>query len=160
MNPQLQHIDFAMVGPDWLPKFERDFTFEDFLNPSETRPTCRGTFHSHRGLYHEVYNDLPPDPDLLIAFNAGISCTTHVMSWRETLHLIGCKKVPFLITGYNHKEVVDDASSMLEYEQMEMRLKIPATGNPFRGMRPFLDPSREGSDFYYSNASYAVLESK
>jgi len=172
LNPQLKQIDIVYVGPDVLPKDDSStFNLNNALMPHETKLTnCCGTIHRFHGLYHEKYSDIllscPTPPDLLVAFHSGISDENHFIKWYGTMEHIASlsssssdsddnNNVPFCITGYNHKEVEDDIEKLTNHFDMEV--KIPATANPFRGMRPHLDPGREGSDFIFGNASYAVL---
>ena len=159
INPQLKQIDIVLVGPDLDEDDEDSINFEKTLLPHEKRLNCCGTIHKRHGLYHERRNDLPsscPPPDLLVAFHSGITEHTHFVNWYKTLQQIASEDVPFCITGYNHKEVSDDVDRLTT--TFGMKVMIPPTANPFRGMRPYLDPAREGSDFTFGNASYAVVK--
>ena len=178
-NPQLEQIHIILIGPG-LPSFD-DNCVQDFnnhlLHTDEMRLNCKGAIHSLRGLYHVRHRDIPasyPPPDLRIAFQSGISDSAHAKSWTPTLHFIsrgngncnsngdndntainGRRRIPFCITGFNHQEVVDDTHRITE--EFQMKVQIPPSANPFRGMRPYLDPNREGSDFIFGNASYAIF---
>lgn len=155
LNPQCSVLDVVLVGPD-LPEQDRTYALSLCLAAHESPVTCGGQVRVLKGLYHQKTGDLRCAPDLRIAFNAGITDPIHFRSWRETLELLASEQVPFCVTGYNKKEVTDDVERL---RGMGFEEEISSTSNPFRSMRPFLDPNREESDFIYSNAFYAVLKS-
>ena len=155
LNPHLKYLRIYLIGPG-VPEVN-DVTLAGCLSEPEAPVLCKGGIKTIEGLYHDVVaadNSVEP-PDLIVAYNAGITEPTHFLTWAPTLTMIRkTGSVPFCITGYNHAEVVDDVGRL---ESLGLHAIIPPTPNPFRGLQPSLDPVRDPSDFIYSNASFAVL---
>ena len=114
-----------------------------------------GSIEHVSDLYHNSKAVRGPTPDMFVAFNPGVGDPSHLVNWMDTLELVKSRSnIPFCITGFNYLEVQNDVNVL---KRMGFEEKIPPTANPFRSMRPFLDPAREETDFYYGNKAYAVV---
>lgn len=156
LNPQLKRLDIVLVGPN-LPN-NCSYSYSQFTASHEATCHLKGSFEHAIDLYHTCSAAISgPVPDLFVAFNPGIHDPSYFPSWRPTLELLSKKRkgVPFCITGFNYLEVYHDVNKL---KAMGFQEKAPPTANPFRSMRPFLDPAREETDFCYGNKAYAILE--
>ena len=156
LNPQLEKLDVVIIGPELLEN--REWPYSGFLLPHEAPCHLKGKVRHEKALYHNcsaVVDGLIPD--LCVAFNSGIDDPSHFDSWMPTLQFLNAKRagVPFCITGFNHLEVVNATNKM---KAMGFQEKEPPAANPFRSMRPFLDPVEEESKFVFGNTTYAILE--
>lgn len=157
LNPQLKRLDIILVGPN-LPN-NRSYSYSQFTASHEATYHLKGSFDYVIDLYHTCSAAVSgPVPDLFVAFNPGIHDSSYFPSWRPTLELLSKKRkgVPLGITGFNYLEVYHDVNKLKAMGFQEE--KTPPTANPFRSMRPFLDPAREETDLCYGNKAYAILE--
>lgn len=148
----LKHLDLVYVGPNL--SSTKTTMFSDLTMPDEAPVHFHGSIQWIRGLYHEIITSEVPEPNFFVAFNAGISDPSHLVHWRPTLELLRHKSIPFAITGFNFLEVSDDVKKLKALGFQELIARKP---NPFRSMRPFLDPGREETDFCFSSKAYAVV---
>ncbi|CAJ1952843.1 unnamed protein product [Cylindrotheca closterium] len=155
LNPQLKRLDIVMVGPN-LPN-NYSHSYPQFVLSSEEAPChLEGTVDHVSGLYHRCPAASGPVPDLFVAFNPGFQEPSHFVTWRSTLELVKTRTgVPLCITGFNFSEVHNDVKVL---KGVGFQEKVPPTANPFRSTRPFLDPSREETDFIYNNKAYAIVQ--
>ena len=163
LNPHLKHIEIVLIGPgiddrgEWGAKDGIDLNSsvytqegEELLNTESSVVKC------FKGLYHDIFNssEMTP-PDLIVAFNAGISGPSHYVNWRPTLGLIKEMGVPLIITGFNREEVESDTQVL---HRLGHSIIVQPTPNPFRGLRPYRDPLPDPDDFYWANACYVCLK--
>jgi len=134
----------------------RTISYLNCLHPRENAVKCQGSIYEVKGLYHEVRQNMEAkNPDLLVAFNAGIAEEVHYKNWVQTLEMIKQGvPTPFLITGFNFKEVREDVKRL---KMLGFQEQVAPQSNPFRSLRPFLDPAREESDFIFGNSSYSIV---
>ncbi|CAJ1952841.1 unnamed protein product [Cylindrotheca closterium] len=153
LNPQLKRLDIVVVGPSLR---NYSYSYSHFLFPSEVPCHLDGTVDHVKDLYHNSSVASGPVPDLFMAFNPGFHDPSHFVNWRSTVELVRTRTgVPLCITGLNFSEVQNDVRIL---KDMGFQEKMPPTANPFRSMRPFLDPSREETDFIYNNKAYAIVQ--
>jgi hypothetical protein len=103
---------------------------------------------------------LDEQPSMILACHPGIVDPNYTSTRENTIRLIGDMNVPFVFTVYTtHKEVLLDTET-INKEFGGLNFIAPPTPNPFRGLRPFLDPMRDPGDFIFSNASFAVASKR
>lgn len=147
LNPALKEFRLHMFGPDVVGTND---IFQQCLAQETIRGTCTMSIQSHKGLYHETVTDCTDEPPtIVICPHAGLDDASYTSTWPTIDWLVR----PFLLTGYNHNEVVSDAALLRDWG---VNIIVPPTINPFRGLRPFLDPGRDPVDFIYTNASFVV----
>ena len=153
-NPQLKHLDIVIIGPN-LPEIG-PWAYSSFTLPNEMPCHLNGKVEYQTDLYHKSRAADDPLPDLCVAFNSGIDDPSYFSNWIPTLALLNRRAgSPFCIIGFNHLEVVNATKKL---KKIGFHEKVPPSPNPFRSMRPFLDPAEEESSFAYCNAAYAILE--
>ena len=156
--PALEYLRIVSIGPD-IEELVVDFPPEgrplNFVDPtgSHIREGCDARIQRRRGYYHDVAKDLDEAPTLIVAAHAGIHDAIYTESWRPTIEQIASREVPFVVTGYNEKEVQADRHCL---EGFGSKIVVGPAANPFRGLRPFLDPMRDPSDFIFSNSHLVV----
>ncbi len=76
--------------------------------------------------------------------------------WLPTLRSIQRKNIPLIFTGFDAKEVRLDTE--LVVSDLQMDLVVHPSPNPFRSLRPYPDPAKDGDvPFYYQNSCFAVV---
>lgn len=151
LMPALKYIHIYLIGTDIPEKPSGQFN-----RPERIRRDCVTRISIVRGLYHQVATTLE-EADLLVAFHPGIHDDDFTESWRPTIEYIRIEKphIHCVFTGYNRDEVVKDSRILRD---AGVNVLTEPLGNPFRGLRPFLDPTRELGDFIYSNFYYAMFQ--
>mmetsp|Transcript_32775 Transcript_32775/g.47436 ORF Transcript_32775/g.47436 Transcript_32775/m.47436 type:complete len:477 (-) Transcript_32775:28-1458(-) len=151
LMPALKYIHIYLIGADI-----REAPSGPFNRPERIRDDCETRLTIVRGLYHNVAATLE-NADLLAAFHPGMHDADFIDSWTPTLEYIRANKpdIPCVFTGYNRDEVVKDSQVL---RNAGLTVLMEPQGNPFRGLRPFLDPTRETADFIYSNFYYAMFK--
>jgi splicing suppressor protein 51 len=162
LNPHLEYLRLVFVGPQ-LPN-DPSFPSEgkpltELTGGWNTRPGCDAKVLFRKAFYHDALKTLDEQPSMILACHPGIVDPNYTSTWENTIRLIGDMNVPFVFTGYTHKEVLLDTET-INKEFGGLNFIVPPTPNPFRGLRPFLDPMRDPGDFIFSNASFAVASKR
>jgi hypothetical protein len=153
INPALTDLSLHLIGP----KVEDiGNLYETVIGQEKVRSSCTVSIKNHKGLYHEIFEQLE-EPTIVFCPQSGMVEPSYTATWRPTIELLSARNIPFVLTGYNHQEVKDDTALLRKWGA---NIIIPPKPNPFRGLRPFLDPGREGSDHIFSNASFVVAKGK
>jgi MYND finger len=161
LNPDLVDFQIHLIGPtvedNSVEHYHRVLAYETI------RQSCKVTIQNHRGLYHEVittegtYKKGMDEPTIVLCPHAGMDDSSYTATWHPTIEFLVKRGVPIVVTGYTHQEVLDDTKLLREWGT---KILVEPTANPWRGLRPYLDPSREAGDFIYVNASYVVAKGK
>uniref|UniRef100_A0A7S4N1K1 MYND-type domain-containing protein n=1 Tax=Odontella aurita TaxID=265563 RepID=A0A7S4N1K1_9STRA len=155
--PALEYLRIVTVGPD-LELLQSKFPSEgrplNFAENDECpiRDSCDARIVRRPGYYHEL-NGLD-EVNIVVACHSGLHDERYKDRWMPTLEVLASKGVPCCFTAYNQAEALADAKVL---DNVNVEILVPPTANPFRGLRPFSDPSRDPSDFIYSNAHYFVF---
>ena len=154
LNPALVEFSIHLIGPGV--ENCKD-VFCPILAMEKIRASCKVSIETHKGLYHEIVADFKDDelPTIVICPHAGMHDPAYTCSWHPTIEMLAHKGLPFVLTGYNHKEVLRDVTLLSAWGA---NIIVPPTANPFRGLRPFLDPGRDPVDVFFSNASFTVAK--
>jgi len=152
--PTLKYLRIILIGPDLQDFEESPLNFTDPML-SKIRSSCDARVTVRNGCYHDVVESLEETPTLAFASHPGIADGNYTESWRPTLELLASKGAPVVVTGYNKQEVLDDRTHL---ETCGLRVIVEPQANPFRGLRPFPDPTRECSDFIYGNSHFVVTQ--
>ncbi len=165
MNPLLEKVKIFLIGPGVGYANEnnngRVIPMNDLLSEEEGEEclnTSVATVEIWKSLYHDLERDgkLEEEPDLYVAFNCGFSDSNHTPYWLPTLRSIQRKNIPLIFTGYDAKEVRLDTE--LVVGDLQMDLVVHPSPNPFRSLRPYPDPAKDGDvPFYYQNSCFAVV---
>jgi len=154
--PSLTYLRIVSIGPDIedVYGFPSEGRPLNFTNPdmSKIRDGCDARVLRRTGYYHDV-GDLDEPPTLVFAGHPGIDDSNYTENWRPTVERVASQDVPFVITGYNRNEVLADRNKLKEFGA---NVVVGPTANPFRGLRPFLDPMRDSSDFIYTNSHLVI----
>lgn len=150
--PTLKYLRICMFGPDVQDVEEYALNVVD-PNLSKIRNGCDAKVMMRNGYYHDVVESLNEEATLVIASHPGMFDSHYTDSWRPTVEVLASKDVPFVVTGYNKQEVLNDRELL---EKFGAKIVVEPSGNPFRGLRPFPDPSRECSDFIFGNSHFVV----
>lgn len=155
-SPNLLEFQIHLIGPTVQ---NNDHGLSQMAIQAERiRPNCRVTVHKHRGLYHNVIiptNSHLDRPDIVICPHSGIHDSAYTESWHPTIPFLCERNVPFVLTGFTFQEIEKDTALI---EAFGARILVKPTLNPFHGLRPFLDPSRDPADIYYSNSAFVVAK--
>ena len=163
LNPNLKHLEVYFIGPNGRSddEFDLNQTVNTFDGDEQLR-TDYIVIKFYKGLFHDFYAESfsqkkmnVPKPDVIVAYNAGLSCPSHTMNWMPSLQLIKVMNIPFIVTGYDWLEVENDTKVL---KKLGFDVVVDPSANPFRGLRPFFDPNRENGDFYYSNSNYVCVK--
>lgn len=154
LNPALVELSLHLIGPGM--DNSKDI-YRQPLAMERIRASCKLSMENHQGLYHEIVAEFKDDelPTIVICPHSGMHDKSYTSTWRPTIEMLASKGVPFILTGYNHNEVLEDAALLSAWGA---NIFVPPTANPFRGLRPFLDPGRDPDDLIYSNASFVVAK--
>jgi hypothetical protein len=166
--PHLSQLEIVYIGPDIpadAPVGKEKLETCDECNHLTTACPSIPILHSFT-MVQEVYDVYAksPDfkaPDLCVAFNAGLHLNAQASKndlWNDTLQMLFTdekfQQVPFLVTAYSREEAMMDAARLEKHSAKF--LQQPAL-NPFRVLKPFLEPTGlPGSPFYYQNG-YVML---
>lgn len=155
LNPQIKELKVVLIGPAMTAY--NDLSVPMHSNEVAVRSTCKTLLSAREGLYHKLAPTLEEKPNVIYCPHCGITEPSYTASWQPTIDYIRKElpSVPVILTGYTHQEVVDD--TLFVQQRIGMHVVVEPTPNPFRGLRPFSDPFREGRDFHYSNASYSIV---
>jgi MYND finger len=150
LHPKLRQLTVRLIGPRCFGTTQH---LQTTINSHRIRETCQITMSAHRTLYHDA--ELSSEiPTVALLPQSGIGDACYTDDWRPTLKRLGSlDNVPIIFTGFNRSEVIDDWDKITEWG---LRTIVPPRNNPFRGLRPFLDPMRDPHDFIYSNSTFAV----
>jgi hypothetical protein len=158
LNPQFESVEIHLIGPDvHVPNDE----LISALQIEKVRSSCIFSVTSHKVLYHNFMDSDSIDaPTIVFCQHPGMHDGSYRESWRPTIQYMAehLKDVPIISTGYNQKEVILDSELLHQWGLSDVL--VPPTPNPFRGLRPFLDPGRDPADVIYTNASFAVMRAK
>ena len=145
-----------MIGPDIQGDSEMPLNQGQF--DIRIRSSCKAVLVQRKGLYHDAATSLiDSQATVLFASHAGIADGSYTSSWAPTLKMLAKQDVPFVVTGYNLVEVMSDKAHIERYGS---EVIVEPIANPFRGLRPFPDPSLECGRFIYSNSHYFVAKGK
>ena len=150
--PTLSYLRIICVGPDVDDVDECALNVAD-PNSIRIRSGCDARVMMRKGYYHDIVDSLTEEATLVIASHPGMFDGHYTESWRPTVEVLASKDVPFVVTGYNKQEVLNDRELLDEFGA---RIVVEPSANPFRGLRPFPDPSRECSDFIFGNSHFVV----
>jgi hypothetical protein len=156
LNPSLLEFQIHLIGPT-IQSHDHGLS-QMAIQAERIRPSCRVTVHKHRGLYHDIFarqNSYQDRPDIVICPHSGIHEPAYTESWHPTILFLCKRNVPFVLTGFTFQEVVRDTTLM---EAWGAHILIQPTLNPFHGLRPFIDPSRDPVDIYYGNSAFVVAK--
>lgn len=157
LMPNLEYLRIVTVGPD-LGDFSSNFPSEgrplNFVEQDECsiRDSCDARIVRRPGYYHDLKG--LDEVDVVVGCHSGLHDERYTGRWLPTLRVLADKGVPCVFTAYNKSEALADVKIL---ENVNVEVLVPPTSNPFRGLRPFLDPNRDPSDFIYSNAQYYVF---
>jgi len=150
--PALTYLRIVLIGPDLEDVEESPLNLSD-PGSIMIRSSCNARVMMRKGCYHDVIESLEETPTLVLASHPGIYDGHYTESWRPTVEMLASRDVPFVVTGYNKQEVLNDRKHL---EEFGSRVIVEPTENPFRGLRPFPDPSLECSDFIFGNSHFVV----
>ena len=141
--PACRQLSIVMVGPTLREMAPHSHSTADGRNVSISAQT---------GRYHQVA-DLLSSPDITIASHSGVHDPSYTEDWLPTLDFLKGRTHPCLFTGYNQQEI-DDDTAILQEHGLQV-LHAPCL-NPFRGLRPFAEPSAD-NQFIYGNQCIVVV---
>mmetsp|Transcript_37402 Transcript_37402/g.78884 ORF Transcript_37402/g.78884 Transcript_37402/m.78884 type:complete len:477 (+) Transcript_37402:53-1483(+) len=150
--PSLTYLRIVLIGPDLNDVQDSPLNIAD-PGSIKIRRGCNAQLSMRKGLYQNVIKGLEEPPTLVLASHPGMFDGHYTESWRPTVELLSSQDVPFVVTGYNEQEVLNDRQHL---EEFGARVVVEPTANPFRGLRPMPDPSRECSDFIFGNSHFLV----
>lgn len=151
LNPSMVDLKLHFIGPET--KVEN---VDAFLQQESIRPSCEVKLFTHLGLYHDVVEEEKLEaPSIVFCPHPGVHDSLYTDKWLPSMHYILERGYPLVMTGCNMKESRDDSQLLRQWGGSMIR---GPTCNPFRGLRPLPDPSREFGDYFYSNASFVVFK--
>jgi hypothetical protein len=156
LNPLLTELSLHFIGPNTT---LTDSDAQNILAMETIRASCKVKFYSHRGFYHDIAPTLKKGeaPTVVLCTHAGMHDPFYTAMWKPTIqHILKNQpKVPLVLTGYTFDEVKQDAALLREWGA---KIVIPEMVNPFRSLRPVLDPNREPEDVIYTNSAFVVAQ--
>jgi len=156
LNPQLEELQIHAFGPE-----QYFIDMNKAVHMEAIRSTCHVHLEEHIGLYHDIMRSNAgkniPDPTVVFLPHPGMHDHAYTDSWRPTIEYLVEKDVLVVVTGCNHKEGLDDSQLLRDWGAT---ILVEPRPNPFRGLRPLPDPTREHGDFFYTNASFFVAKGK
>jgi hypothetical protein len=152
MNPNIRKLEIFLVGPNLACSAPGKET--DLRTCGTVRSNTIAKSVTKKDFYHNLNLG---KPDVAILVHPGISDSNYTATWKPTMELLARQEIMTILTGFTMQEVVDDLKWC---QNWRVKVEVPPSPNPFRGLRPFPDPLRDPDDFIYTNASYAILKGK
>lgn len=177
--PQLQELRLCFVGPSVssgadgitmragaTPALRDEVQDPDWSLCASCVRQGRACIQSfHVATYHTWHTCMATAlaPDLVVCLHAGLHA--EAISWAPSLQTLLAASYPVLVTSYNSTEsradlaVVVKQSQKMSKEKLKLKLLVPPSPNPFRGLSPHPE-SFKVDHFYFTNSEIFVFRAE